>query len=324
MITYFKKALNNKGFVFAADSSATAPALQEADAAFIISDIYHPLYIKELLTICRERRVRMVIPLNDLELPLLAANKELLHQHGIIIVVSDEKIIAICHDKLQTLSFGERHGIHMPASFFSVEEAVSAHESGVLSFPVLIKPRWGSSSFGIVACHDMDHLDYHYQIVKKNLSESLFSRISSTDRKKCVMIQQIINGQEYGLDIVNDLSGRYVCTFVKRKLAMRAGETDRAITVENNELTNIGEKIGKALGHIGVLDCDIIVDEHGCFLIDINPRFGGGYPFSHVAGANIPAALIAWANGKKPDNAWLKTMAGVTAAKYDNLIVVRS
>src|SRR5207248_4061835 len=119
----------------------------------------------------------------------------------------------------------------------------------------------------------------------------------------------------YGLDIVNDLNGRYVCTFAKRKLRMRAGQTDRAVTVKDERLEKLGQTIGENLGHVGILDCDLFVSEQGCRVIDLNPRIGGGYPFSHIAGANYPAALIAWMNGEQADPKFFQIQPHVTVSR---------
>jgi carbamoyl-phosphate synthase large subunit len=83
----------------------------------------------------------------------------------------------------------------------------------------------------------------------------------------------------------------------------------------------IGQTIGEKLDHIGLLDCDAFITKHGCYVIDINPRIGGGYPFSHIAGANLPAALIAWANGQSPDPAWFRIEPNIAASRYDSLLV---
>jgi len=120
------------------------------------------------------------------------------------------------------------------------------------------------------------------------------------------LIQKRLCGQEYGLDIVNDLEGHYVCTFVKRKLAMRARRNGSRNYYRSDWLEGIGGVIGRKLGHIGVLDCDAIVIRDKCYVLDMNPRFGGGYPFSHIAGANLPAALLAWANREQPQADWLR------------------
>ena len=130
-----------------------------------------------------------------------------------------------------------------------------------------------------------------------------------------LIVQEQIQGVEYGLDVVNDLQGHFAACLVKRKLAMRAGETDAAETVDNQELESFGKMIGEKLGHIGLLDVDVIVDREGPCLLEANPRFGGHYPFSHEAGANIPAALIAWSEGKDPNPEWLRVNTNIRCIK---------
>ena len=131
-----------------------------------------------------------------------------------------------------------------------------------------------------------------------------------------IFIQEFIEGEEYHLDIINDLDGNYVTTFPKKKLGMRSGETDSAITIENDKLNSIGEILGSQLRHIGLLDVDLIKSKtNEYYIIDANPRFGGGYPFSHAAGANIPACLINWANNQTLQTDWLKIKSNVRAVK---------
>jgi len=115
--------------------------------------------------------------------------------------------------------------------------------------------------------------------------------------------------------------GRYVTTFVKRKLSMRAEETDRAITVDDPVLSALGETLGRRLGHTGNLDCDVFVGDGEPAVVELNPRFGGGYRFSHAAGADVPAALVAWASGLTADACWLEASPGVASGKCDRLVV---
>ena len=107
----------------------------------------------------------------------------------------------------------------------------------------------------------------------------------------------MITGQEYGMDIINDLDGNYQNTIVKKKIAMRSGETDCAQTVDFPEVKLIGERLSKLLKHIANLDCDAFIDENGdVYILEMNARFGGGYPFSHLAGVNLPKAIVKWLN----------------------------
>jgi carbamoyl-phosphate synthase large subunit len=161
-----------------------------------------------------------------------------------------------------------------------------------------------------------------YAVAKNRIRRTFLRDIHATDPDNSILIQKRVCGEEYGLDVVNDLGGQYCCAFVKKKLSMRAGETDRAMTVRNERLEAIAETIARRLGHIGLLDCDVIANEDGCYVLDLNPRFGGGYPFSHVAGANLPAAFLAWARRERPEAAWLSVRPDVLASKHDGLVVM--
>ena len=119
-----------------------------------------------------------------------------------------------------------------------------------------------------------------------------------------MIVQEFVPGDEYGCDVVNGLDGGYRRAFVKRKFGMRAGETDAAESVDRPPIVAAAEKIGRWSRHLGCMDSDWIVGADGVpILIELNPRFGGGYPFTHLAGANVVRACVDWANGKD-DMSW--------------------
>lgn len=322
LVKFFQDALERRGLVFAGDANTDAPALQEADKGFLLPPVNQIDYFDILLDLCQQHQVRLLLPLNDLELPLLARQRDRFLKVGTLAVVSSPEIIDTCYDKWATFKFLESYGIPAAKTYLSLVEARQALEQGEISFPLVVKPRWGSASIGITYPKDDEELELTYRFVKKLLAKTFLAEISASDPERCVLIQERLSGQEYGFDVINNLEGSYTTTFVKRKLAMRAGETDRAVTVENNELKKLGEKIGQTLGHVGNLDCDVIVGQKGHCVIEMNPRFGGGYPFSHLAGANLPAALIAWANGEKPDLRWLKIEGNQTISKCERLVTI--
>ena len=139
-----------------------------------------------------------------------------------------------------------------------------------------------------------------------------------------IMIQKKITGKEYGLDVMNDLEGNNVAVSVKQKLAMRAGETDRAVTVDLPEVREIDHKIGTALKLIGNLDVDVMQNEKGEYcVLELNPRFGGGFPFSYEAGVNLPKAVIEWVKGNEVDVAILQPEYGKMFAKNDYLMEIK-
>jgi carbamoyl-phosphate synthase large subunit len=322
LLQFFQVALGNRGKVFAGDVTLEAPTLHEANESILLPPVNSSEYIDKLIDICQQKQIRLLIPLNDLELPYLAKQSDRFLAIGTIPVISSPVVIDICFDKWATYQFLKKSGIGTPKTYLSLSEAHQAIVRKEIGFPLVVKPRWGSASIGIAYPENDEELELSYRFVQKLLRKSILADISFSDADKCILIQERLVGQEYGLDIINNLEGRYAATLVKRKLAMRAGETDRAITVDNEEIEKLGEQIGKKLGHVGNLDCDVIANESGLHVIEFNPRFGGGYPFSQIAGANLPAALIAWANGEHPDPNCLRVRANVASSKCDRLVII--
>lgn len=323
LVDYFRQALAGQGCVFAADASEEAAALQEADRSFILPMASDPTYIDTLLSVCKKYQVRLLVSLNDLELPVIAAHRNRFLELGTIPVVSSPEVIDICFDKWATYNFIKNIGLNSPETFLSLQDAQIALKKGSLTFPMVIKPRWGSASIGIDFLEAIEELEMSYHLAKIRLLKTFLGEISSRNSDNCLLIQKQLFGEEFGLDIINDLSGQYVTTFVKRKLVMRAGETDRAEIVENEMLKSIGKKIGRSLGHIGNLDCDVFVDGTDCYILEMNPRFGGGYPFSHMGGADLPSALVAWAENKIADSRWLTIKPRIASAKCDRLVMIK-
>jgi carbamoyl-phosphate synthase large subunit len=319
-VSMFKDAVKGRGRVFACDASADAAAMQEADESFVVPSVEDPGYIDALLSLCESHRVRLLVPALEPELPLLSAHRARFAAVGTVALVSAPEVVATCYDKLATNRFLESVGLAVPRTFFSLAEAREALRTGDLRFPLVVKPRWGVGSFGVAFPEDDEELELTYRLARKQLAHGFLASISASDAERCVLIQAKLEGCEYGLDILNDLAGSHVTTFVKRKLRMRAGQTDQAVTVHDARLAEIGRRIGQRLGHVGVLDCDLMVAGDECYPIDLNPRIGGGYPFSHLAGANVPAALVAWVGGEALDARWLQMKAGIAAARGETFI----
>jgi carbamoyl-phosphate synthase large subunit len=322
LVEYFQEALRGRGRVFAADAKASSPALQEADGMLIVPPIGHKHYVDALLEFCQDESIDLLVPLNDLELPYLAAARERFAALGTTVVVSAPEVVHRCYDKWEAFEFLHAHGIPTPRTYATLEAAQRALERGEIKFPLVLKPRWGSASIGLEFPQDEDELELSFELSLRRLSRTVLAGMRGEDAH-ALLVQEFVVGDEYGLDIVNDLKGQHVTTFAKHKLGMRAGETDSAVTVADETLAALGRKIGQTLGHIGSLDCDVFIAESGPSVIELNPRFGGGYPFSHVAGANLPAALIAWARGEAPDANWLRLEPGVMSSKFGRLMLIR-
>ncbi len=318
LLKYFKEQLKSEGLIIGGDMQLTAPALSAADVKVQLPAVYADNYIDTLLNVCMEYKVKMLISLNDLELPILAAHKQCFQDIGVIAVVSSPEVVDICFDKIKTAEFIISLGLRTPKTYVNLKRAKEAIKNGELAFPLILKPRWGSGSIGIEIVDDLDELDIVYQLLLQKVKKSILATASQGE--EYIMIQQLIKGKEFGLDVMNDLQGNHVAVSVKQKLAMRAGETDKAVTVDNLSIREIGSTIGKALKHIGNLDCDILEENGEYYVLELNPRFGGGFPFSYEAGVNLPGALIAWAEKRQFDNSLLSPRYDEIFAKCDYLV----
>lgn len=299
--------------------SRTAPALVEADAIELVPPVNSPEYLDEILAICRKHDVGMVLSLNDLELPLLAAGKQKFAAQGTIALVPSLEIVDLCFDKWTMFQQFEAWSIPTPRTFCGLDAALQAFRNGELSFPVIVKPRWGTASIAIEQAFDVDELRLVYSLTEKRIARSIIAEVGSHDPCSSVLVQARIEGQEYGLDIVNNLEGDFVGALARKKLAMRAGETDKALTVEAPDLVRLARLISSHTRHPGLIDCDVFETDKGPIVLELNARFGGGYPFSQIAGADVPRALVEWLNGNRGADL-VKLRPGVASAKSDGLV----
>lgn len=290
LIKYFKEVVDGK--VYAGNSEKYAPAFRYADEFIITPQIYNENYIPFLLNTCMEKNISVIISLFDIDLLILAENIKLFESNGIKIIVSSADFIKICNDKWLTHNFCVKNQILVPKTYLNVTEATEAVSEGTLTFPLVVKPRWGSGSIAIYEANNINELLVLYNLCKRKIADSYLKFESENDLEHCVIIQEKISGLEYGIDILNDLNGNYRCNVIKRKLGMRAGETDAAIIEDNPILEKFATYLAKRTKHIGNLDVDLFVVDDKIYLLEMNARFGGGYPFSHLAGVNFPKAII--------------------------------
>ena len=322
LLKYFKENLYVGDKIVATDMQLSAPALQVADVKIQVPAVYDPEYVNITLRICEEQKIDALFSLNDLELPILAENKARFEAIGVKVVVSDPKVIDIAFDKYKTAQWVESLGLTAPKTYVRLEDCKKALAAGEIDFPLFMKPRWGSGSIGLESIADMKELDIYYGLLMKKIKKTILATASVGD--EYIMIQEKLTGSEFGLDIMNNLDGKNIGVSVKQKLAMRAGETDKAITVDLPEVREMGRKIGEALGHIGNLDVDIMQRADGAYcVLELNPRFGGGFPFSYEAGVNFPKALIQMIKGESFDPQMLAPEYGRMFSKNDYLMEIK-
>ncbi|RKW48062.1 MAG: ATP-grasp domain-containing protein [Lachnospiraceae bacterium] len=298
------KRLGLAGNIIATNSDMNTTAMSVADKAFESPIIYDEKYIPFLLEICKSEKIDMLISLFDIDLMILAKNKSRFEEMGVKVIVSNENIINICNDKFEMLKYLKKINMPVPKTYIDLEEALKGADFDKNSY--ILKPRWGMGSLSIFEAENKKELEVLYEKAKRSIQKSYLRFESGADIDRAILIQEKIKGDEYGLDIFNDFKGENLTVTVKRKLAMRSGETDIAKVIENKELEDIGKKIAESLKHIGNLDMDILFDGQSAYIIDMNARFGGGYPFTHSAGVNELEALIRLCKNEKVNDLSVK------------------
>ena len=322
LLKYFKENMQEGDKIVATDMQLSAPALQAADIMLQVPAVYEKSYVDITLKICQDYQIDALISLNDLELPILAEQKQRFKELGVTVIVSEPQVIDIAFDKYKTAQWVENLGLNAPKTYVRLEDAKAALANGEVSFPLFLKPRWGSGSIGLETVEDMEELEEVYQQLFKKIKKTILATASVGD--EYIMIQEKLTGKEFGLDVMNDLEGNFVAVSVKQKLAMRAGETDKAITVDLPEVREMGATIGRHLKHIGNLDVDIMQRANGDYcVLELNPRFGGGFPFSYEAGVNLPLAILKWLRGESVPADMLQPEYGRMFAKNDYLMEIK-
>ncbi|WP_047546309.1 ATP-grasp domain-containing protein [Psychroserpens sp. Hel_I_66] len=324
LINYFKTAINNNGKIFAADINLSAPSMVDADVAILVPSVYSENYIAELKNIIEDHKIDAIISLNDLELPILSKHKQELESLGTKVIISSEKVIDISFDKIETFKFLKSIGLETPLTYTTLEVVKNALTIKKIDFPLVVKPRWGSGSIGVDFVESIEELELAFKLQHLKLKKSILNTVSLNDADHAILIQEKINGKEYGMDVLNDFENNYYGSFAREKYSMRCGETDKAISIIDDRFEKIGQKIASNLKHMGTLDCDFFVTKDKIYVLELNPRFGGGYPFSHQAGINTAAIYIEWLKGNNDVDQFNNYKPNKLFSKCDNFIQINN
>lgn len=269
VVQYFKKAVGNNGIVVATDMSNLAPALYEADKYYIVPRMTAPGYLDVIIDICKKEKISGVLSLIDPELSLLAENAEKFAEAGTTVIGSSYELCEMSLDKMEMYQWLSKHGYNCAKSYMDKDEFYCDVEAGTITYPVFVKPAKGSASIAISKVYDKETL------------ELLF------DHSDGLMIQEFLNGQEIGADVYIDMiSGEIVSIFTKKKLVMRAGETDKSVSFKDDKLFALIERFVKEAGYSGQIDIDIFEVNGEYYISEVNPRFGGGYPHAYECGCD--------------------------------------
>lgn len=306
IIQYFKRELNGAGKVIATDMSPNAPALYEADVHYIVPRMTAPGYLDVIYDICRKEQVTGVLSLIDPELSLLALHEEEFHALGVTVIGSFYDLCERTLDKWQMFCWLKEHGYACAESYIDREAFYGDVRAGKINYPVFVKPIRGSASIAISKVQDQETVDL------------LFEHADD------LMIQEYLKGQEIGADCYIDMiSGELISVFTKKKLVMRAGETDKSISFKDTELFALIERFVKEAGFRGQIDIDIFECEGKYYISEVNPRFGGGYPHAYEAGANHMKYIVNNLQGKVNEPQIGEYESGVIMMKYSEIMIRR-
>ena len=273
-------------------------ACQVADLSVSVPRTDDPEFLDRLLEVCLQHEISLVIPTIDTELLLLAQSRARFADHGIFVSVPEPEFVGICRDKRLTAGFLEERGIRAP-------RMISKNDP---RFPLFIKPYDGSLSKDTYAIASADELtEYHF-------------------RNEKLIFMEYISPHEYDEFTVDMYysENRLVCAVPRLRMEVRAGEISKGRTVKGALLHSLVERIGTVPGARGCLTAQFFVHRatQEPVGIEINPRFGGGFPLSYAAGANYPRWLIHECLREAPPTYWDGWEDGLLMLRYDEEVIV--
>ena len=259
-----------EGKIFTTDMTPRlAPAAYVSDGCFEVLRVADSDYIPQLLKLCKDSDIGMIIPTIDTELLALAKNKTLFEENGVAVIVSDMDFVKICRDKRNTGEFFEKHGIRVPKSI----------DKNNPIFPIFAKPYDGSLSTNL-----------HYI---RN-AEELTSEILEDPK---LLFMEYIDKEvykEYTIDMYYGRDHKVKCIVPRERIKIRAGEINKGLTEKKPLTQYLYDRLETIEGCIGCICIQVFMNPQSGDVvgIEINPRFGGGYPQTYAAGGNFAELLI--------------------------------
>lgn len=259
------------GKVFTTDMNpALAPACHISDKAFQVPAVMADDYIPTIIQLCVDNQINLIIPTIDTELLVLSQNIDTFAEKGIQVAISDLSLIEQCRDKRRTNQLFLNNGINIPKQY----------DVNALQYPVFVKPYDGSLSKGIFLAKSAEDIKPEH-----------------LDNEKLMYMEYISSDDydEFTVDCYYDKQSNLKCVVPRQRLFVRAGEVNKAITKKNVIVDYFFEHISYLAGAKGCLTIQVFLDKANQSTIkgiEINPRFGGGYPLTYLSKANYSKWLL--------------------------------
>jgi len=256
-----------------------------------------------MLEICRENEIGLVVPTIDTELSVYAAHRDAFATIGTTVAVSSPGVVAIGADKVRTHAWLVANGFPTVRQG-TIDDVLAAPESW--PYPFLVKPSGGSSSIGVAVVRDRKQLDV-------------------ATRAGGFVAQSIATGNEHTIDFLASREGKCLCAVPRRRFEVRAGEVSKGMTVRSPALEGLATRLCEVLpGAYGCLNVQVFLDDAtgGMNVIEINPRFGGGYPLSWEAGARYPRWMLEELLGLPSTASATRWRDRLVMLRYDDAVFV--
>lgn len=304
VVQYFKREIGEGGRVIATDCSNLAPAVYEADKFYLVPRITAPDYIDTVLDICEKEQIDGVFSLIDPELSMLAKERARFEEIGTTPIVSEYDLVETCFNKYKMYELLKKMNIPTAKCYLGMDEFKKALTAGEITYPVFVKPVCGSASMHINKVSSDEEL------------EGLFHMYDD------LMIQEFMDGTEYGADVYIDMiSGKVTSLFVKEKIKMRAGETDKSVSIKDGALFEQIVRFAEEAGFRGMIDIDIFKIGDTYYFSEVNPRFGGGYPHAYECGVNMPKQVLKNLAGDENTVEIGNYKTGICMMKYNEVLI---
>lgn len=260
------KKFNLDGKVFTTDMNPElSSACHISDGYLKVPRVTDKDYLNILKEYCIKNNISMVIPTIDTELHILSQKKEEFFKDGILLAISSTEICEIFYLKDSTEKFFIKNGLDTPRSIEDIKTC---------SYPIFAKLNNSSCSIGA-------QIVYTPEIAKELSSD------------KNYVFQEFIQGEEFTVDTFIDRKGEVISIVPRQRLEVRAGEVSKAKAVKDPRIIQAIIKLCSKLdGAYGCITIQLFRTDDRIVFIEINPRFGGGYPLSPKAGANFAEYLI--------------------------------
>lgn len=304
VVQYFKREVGESGRVIATDCSNLAPAVYDADKFYLVPRITAPGYLDHILDICIKEQIDGMFSLIDPELSLLAKERERFLEIGTTPIISPYDLVETCFDKYRMYRMLTEMKIPTGKCYVEKDAFYEAKAKGEISYPVFVKPVRGSASININQVNSDEEIELLFRLYDD------------------LMIQEYMNGQEYGADVYVDMkSGKCTSVFVKKKIKMRAGETDKSVSVKDPKLFTMLKDFVERCGFVGMIDIDIFLIDGVYYISEVNPRFGGGYPHAYACGVNMPEQVLANLEGRENEVQIGEYRENICMMKYNEICI---